>query len=220
MAKLNYNPELEIGDRVICIKMDDQYSPIPMGIGGVVTRKSNVYGDVQYNVKWDNGSALALISNIDRWVKEDEMKNRRKKTEESFTINTTKKDFLKENFFLQNKELFKNFNHLLLHKYLNALRKSSVTNMLGAAPYLYMGRERIAHKHYYDEMNDDNEESFKEVLELADQVKNEMISGSMKVLESQGKEITLKSVEKLIKEYANKMLIAYTKFAGGHLNVK
>ena len=36
MAKLNYNPELEIGDRVICIKMDDEYSPIPMGIGGVV----------------------------------------------------------------------------------------------------------------------------------------------------------------------------------------
>jgi hypothetical protein len=220
MAKLNYNPELEIGDRVICIKMDDEYSPIPMGIGGVVVSKSNVFGEVQYNVKWDNGSSLSLISSIDRWVKEDEMKNRRKKTEESFIINTTKKDFLKENFFQQNKELFKNFNHLLLHKYLNALRRSGVTNMLGASPYLYMGKERIKHTHHYDEMSDEREESFKEVLELADKVRNEMISGAMKVLESKDKEITPNSVERVIKEYSGKMLMAYTQFAGGHLNIK
>jgi hypothetical protein len=215
MAKLNYNPELQPGDRVICISMDDMYSPIHMGTPGTVINRSVVFGEIQYYVDWDNGSRLALIDGIDKWVKEEDMINRRKKTQESVMI-TNKKNFLKENFFQENKELFKYFNHAFLHKYLKNLRESGVVNMLGAAPYFYLGSERIAHEHHYDDNKDD--ESFEEVIKMADQARDEMIRGAMKVLEAEGKEVTTNSVQRMIQKYSKKMLLAYTKFAGGYLN--
>jgi hypothetical protein len=215
MAKLNYNPELVVGDRVICISMDDEYAPVYMGTAGIVRNVNVIFGDTQYSVDWDNGSKLSLISGIDKWVKEEDMKNRsKKKTQESVNV-ITKKNFLKENFFMENKDLFKYFRHSLLHKFLSKLRDSGVTNMLGAAPYMYMGSERIEHEHKYDETN----ESFDEVVDIADDVRDELIRGSMKLLESQGKEITPSSVQRVMQTYARKMVIAYTKFAGGHLNI-
>lgn len=218
MARLNLNPELSKGDRVICISMEDDYSAVPTGIPGTVTNVSVVFGEKQYNVNWDNGSRLALIDGADKWMKEEDMLNRRrKKTEESVFV-TTKKDFLKENFFQQNVELFRNFNVRLLHRYLEELRKSSVTNMLGAAPYLYMGRERIEHQHHYDDMGDKQEEAFQNVLDMADEIKDEMIRGAIKSLEKKDKEVTTRSVSRHIEDYARKMLMAYTKMAGGHLN--
>ena len=218
MSRLNLNPELQKGDRVICISMDDQYAAVPTGIPGTVTNVSVVFGEKQYNVKWDNGSSLALIDGVDKWMKEEDMLNRRRrKTEESVFI-TTKKDFLKEDFFQQNLELFRNFNVRLLHQYMNALRESGVTNMLGAAPYLYMGRERIEHQHHYDSFDGSREEAFEKVLDMADEIKNEMISGSIKYLEKQDKEVTPRSVSRQVEDYARKMLIAYTKMAGGRLN--
>ena len=129
MARLNLNPELSKGDRVICISMDDEYAAVPTGIPGTVTQVSVVFGEKQYNVSWDNGSKLALIDGADKWMKEEDMLNRRrKKTDESVFV-TTKKNFLKENFFQQNLDLFRNFNVRLLHQYLKALRESGVTNM-------------------------------------------------------------------------------------------
>jgi hypothetical protein len=215
MANLNLNPELENGDRVICISMDDMYSPVHMGTPGTVMTKSVVFGDTQYYVAWDNGSKLALIAGVDKWVREEDMKGRRKKTEES-VMETTKKGFLKENFFQQNKELFKYFNHAFLHKYLKSLRESGVVNMLGAAPYFVLGSKRVAHEHHYDDNK--NEEAFEEVVEMADQARDEMIRGAMKLLEAEGKEITPESVKKIMDIYSRKMVMAYTKFAGGYLN--
>lgn len=223
MARLNYNPKLEEGDRVVCIIMGDIYSPIPVGTAGMVRRVVEVFGDVIYEIQWDNGSQLNLIEGEDTWVKEEDFKGRLKKNESVVKV-TTKKDFLIEsdkNFFEQNKELFKYFNHGLLHRYLNALRESGITNMLGAAPYLYMGKDRIEHQHYYEDFgdNDSRSEAYDKVLEMADDVRNEMISGSVKLLESKGQEIDLNRVQRLIQQYASKMLLAYTKFAGGHLNI-
>ena len=88
--------------------------------------------------------------------------------------------------------------------------------MLGAAPYFYLGSERIAHEHHYDDNKDD--EAFEEVIKMADQARDEMIRGAMKVLEAEGKEVTTNSVQRMIQKYSKKMLLAYTKFAGGYLN--
>ena len=218
MARLNLNPELSKGDRVICISMDDEYAAVPTGIPGTVTHVSVVFGEKQYNVSWDNGSKLALIDGADTWMKEEDMLNRRrKKTDESVFV-TTKKNFLKENFFQQNLDLFRNFNVRLLHQYLKALRESGVTNMLGAAPYLYMGRERIAHQHHYEDFDGEREEAFERVLDMADEIKDEMIRGAIKILEKTNQEVTPRRASRQIEEYARKMLIAYTKMAGGHLN--
>jgi hypothetical protein len=216
MARINLNPELSKGDRIICISMDDEYDAIPTGIPGTVTSVSVVFGDKQYNVDWDNGSKLALIDGVDKWMKEEDRLNRRRKTEESVFI-TTKKNFLSENFYQQNLELFRNFNVRLLHRYFEELRKSSVTNMMGAAPYLYMGRERIKHEHHYDEMDGEQEDAFQVVLDMSDDIRDEMIRGAMKTLENEGKEVTPQSVERLMKTYSNKMVVAFTKMAGGRL---
>jgi hypothetical protein len=216
MARINLNPELSKGDRIICISMEDEYDAIPTGIPGTVTNVSVVFGDKQYSVDWDNGSKLALIDGVDKWMKEEDRLNRRRKTEESVFV-TTKKNFLSENFYQQNLELFRNFNVRLLHRYFEELRKSSVTNMMGAAPYLYMGRERIKHEHHYDEMDGEQEDAFQVVLDMSDDIRDEIIRGSMKILEKSGKEVTPQSVERLMKAYSNKMVVAFTKMAGGRL---
>jgi hypothetical protein len=216
MARINLNPELSKGDRIICISMEDEYDAIPTGIPGTVTNVSVVFGDKQYSVDWDNGSKLALIDGVDKWMKEEDRLNRRRKTEESVFV-TTKKNFLSENFYQQNLELFRNFNVRILHRYFEELRKSSVTNMMGAAPYLYMGRERIKHEHHYDEMDGEQEDAFQVVLDMSDDIRDEMIRGSMKILEKSGKEVTPQSVERLMKAYSNKMVVAFTKIAGGRL---
>lgn len=216
MARINLNPELSKGDRIICISMEDDYDAIPTGIPGTVTNVSVVFGDKQYNVDWDNGSKLALIDGVDKWMKEEDRLNRRRKTEESVFV-TTKKNFLSENFYQQNLELFRNFNVRLLHRYFEELRKSSVTNMMGAAPYLYMGRERIKHEHHYNEMDGEQEDAFQVVLDMSDDIRDEMIRGAMKTLENVGKEVTPQSVERLMKAYSNKMVVAFTKMAGGRL---
>lgn len=216
MARYNMNPNLSKGDRVICISMDDAYSSVPTGMAGVVTHESEVFGTKQYNVNWDNGSRLALIDGADKWIKEEDMLNRRrKKTEESYYI--TKKDFLNEDFYQSNTELFRNFNVKMLQSYLKKLRESGVTNMMASSPYLWLGRERIEHKHHYDEFDEEREEAFQEVLDMADEVKNEMIRGSIKILEKQNKEVTPRSVSRQVEQYAGKMVMAYTKLIGGRL---
>jgi len=97
---------------------------------------------------------------------------------------------------------------------------SGIVNMFGASPYLYVGRDRIYHQHYYEDFgeNDQRSEAYEKVLEMADEVRDEMIRGSVNLLESQGKEIELNRVQRVIQDYSRKMLIAYTQFAGGRLN--
>jgi hypothetical protein len=217
MARINLNPELSKGDRVICILMDDyKNNGVSTGMAGTVINSKFIYGGIQYFVNWDDGSKLPLLPECDKWMKEEDRLNRRRKTEESVFV-TTKKNFLSENFYQQNLELFRNFNVRLLHRYFEELRKSSVTNMMGAAPYLYMGRERIKHEHHYDEMDGEQEDAFQVVLDMSDDIRDEMIRGAMKTLENAGKEVTPQSVERLMKTYSNKMVVAFTKMAGGRL---
>jgi hypothetical protein len=66
----------------------------------------------------------------------------------------------------------------LIKKFLDALRLSSVTNMHQAGQYLYLGKDRIEHEHKYDEFSDERQEAFDEVLDMAEEVRNEMIKGS------------------------------------------
>jgi hypothetical protein len=209
MAKLEYNVELEVGDRVICINMDDPYSPVSTGIPGTVKRKSVVFGETQYNVDWDNGSKLALISGVDKWARMP-----KKRTDES-TVVITKKNFLNENFYKEHKDYFKYFDHRLFHQFMKKLRESGVTNMFGSPRYLYMGKERIEHEHKYD--NIPNEESYNDMLEMSDDVRNELISGSMTYLEDNDKEVNPRSVSRTVEKFAGDAFKVFTRIAGGSL---
>jgi hypothetical protein len=94
--KVKYLPNapLEVGDKVICIKMDDPYSPVTSGTPGIVKRVSEVFGDKQYNVDWKGGSKLALIDGVDMWRKVVEMND--DEINEGILFFTTKRAILKE----------------------------------------------------------------------------------------------------------------------------
>ena len=173
MEKYVKNAPLEKGDTVVCIKMQDEYG-VPGGVPGVVKSVANVMGDMQYYVEWDNGSKLALIEGVDKWMKvvQDDT------IEESFFM--TKKGLIKESKKASEKfnDLSEYYDIRLIKKFLDALRLSSVTNMFQAGQYLYLGKERIEHEHKYNEFSDDKEEAFNDVLDMAEEVRNEMIKGA------------------------------------------
>lgn len=67
------NPNLEVGDRVVLISMEDPYSPITIGTKGEVVGVGHDPWSEQplYKVRWDNGRTLNLIGDEDVWLKED-----------------------------------------------------------------------------------------------------------------------------------------------------
>jgi hypothetical protein len=163
--------------------MQDEYG-VPGGVPGVVKSVANVMGDMQYYVEWDNGSKLALIEGVDKWmrvVQDDTI-------EESFFM--TKKGLIRESKKASEKfnDLSEYYDIRLIKKFLDALRLSSVTNMFQAGQYLYLGKERIAHEHKYNEFSDDAQEAFDEVLDMAEEVRDEMIKGAFTSMDDKNKD--------------------------------
>jgi hypothetical protein len=89
------------------------------------------------------------------------------------------------------------------------LRESSVENMMSVQPFLYSGREWI--DRYFGEDQEDNE-AFQEVLEMADRAKDRMIQGVLNYMESEGMEIELDKVNRLMKKFSVKILELYISF--------
>jgi hypothetical protein len=193
------NPELNVGDRVVIMDMSGE-SGIKPGMGGEVKRITKVFGITQYEVKWDNGSSLQLLSDVDKWMKEEDWtklrERKRKKVDESIDA-----DFARKNM-----NLIRDFQIVKMRKFYEALRKSSVVNMFGSAPYFWMGKDRIAHEHFYTDMSDEQSEAFEEVLESADDIKNILISGALKTLEREGKEVTLENVKRVAERKARQIV--------------
>lgn len=61
------NPELKPGDRIVLLTMPDEPGMLP-GTKGVVKRKTVVFGHDQYEVEWENGKKLQLLSDADTWM--------------------------------------------------------------------------------------------------------------------------------------------------------
>ena len=193
------NPELNVGDRVVIMDMSGE-SGIKPGMGGDVRRITKVFGTTQYEIKWDDGSSLQILSDVDKWIKEEDwerLKNRRKKVDES----------IDPDFVRKNKNLVQDFEMAKMHKFYNALRISSVVNMWGATPYFWMGKDRIAHQHFYEEMDGDRAEAFEQVLDSADEIKDILIRGALKTLERDGKEVTLDTVKRMAERKARQIVV-------------
>ena len=171
-------------------------SSVPDGTHGTVYSVDKIFGDIQYGVEWDNGSKLALLSDTDMWDKEDRFKSKKRITED------------RDKFIMNNIELFKYFNIKFLKKYLLMVRESSITNMMGASPYLYIGRERIQHEFKYKDIH--NEEAFEEVLDHANQAQAEMINGVINYLNDKGIEEDMSSINKYLQRFATKIVQTYT----------
>lgn len=161
------NPKLNVGDRIVCYHMEDEVS-VPPGTKGTVKKiqRDPFELDEQIiSVDWDNGSTLAMLSGQDRWKLVKENVN-----EES--------EFLKQNdphthFLSTNKDLRKYFDLTFFRNYFLTLRDSGITNMWGAAPFVYMDKEHL--DRYYGEHREDDE-NFQKLLEIQDDVRNKFLS--------------------------------------------
>ena len=94
------NAPLETGDEVVCVNMDDQFSPVKAGTTGVVKSVSNVQGSNVYYVKWDSGSSLSLLDGVDQCRKVekegDDEEDEERQLSEGFMFFTTKRAIIKE----------------------------------------------------------------------------------------------------------------------------
>lgn len=184
------NPVLQVDDKVMLLHMEgEMMSPGSKGTVIKVSRDPFEKDGVIYSVRWEDGSQLSLLSVTDAWKKLEPIQ------ENSFD---------KAKWFIDNKTIVENFNTRFLGQYLEKVRESGITNMFGASPYLYLGKERIEHEFKYKNIGD--EESFEEVLELADKAQHEMVKGVMKVLEKEGKEMDINVINRYIQRYATLML--------------
>jgi hypothetical protein len=206
ISNLN-RPELKGGDRVVLLSMQGETIKMNPPTAGTVKKENGVavvFGIPQYKVDWDdeefNRRGLQILSDVDDFVKEEDFyrifPNRKKKIDESIDAD----------FARRNKNLVQDFKMAKMYKFYEALRKSSVVNMFGSAPYFWMGKDRIAHEHFYTDMIDDQAEAFEEVLDSADEIKNILISGSLKTLEREGKEVTLDAVKRVAERKARQIV--------------
>jgi hypothetical protein len=202
------NPRLKEGDRIVLIMMPGE-TDISYGDRGTVSKVNRASSFIQYFVDWDKGSRLALIEDLgdesktgDRWMGEDvfDILMKLKKRKNLGESDQTKK----MEHLMSYVEVFRTFDRTFLFSFLEKLRETGITNMFGAAPYLYMGSDRIYSENKYNENKDDD--AFDELVEMADEAKDKMIQGAVKVLEKEGKEITVESVSRVIKRYSSKVL--------------
>lgn len=200
-SKKEINPQVNKGDRIMCLHMDGETS-VPMGTTGTVrsvVRDPFEVDELIINVDWDNGNKLGLLSTTDTWVKISQ-----EKLEES------KSDYTSFNFFSENPEIFENFDWRFLRDFLYKLRESSVVNMYQAEPFLYSGEDWI--ERYYGEGKEEDE-NFQELLSVADEAKDKMVQGVLKYMESKNMEIDLDKVNRLVSKFAREIVNLYIAFS-------
>lgn len=193
--KSNLNSELGIGDRIKLMHMEGEGDLTPGTTGEVTDITPDPFEDGQHiiSVKWDNGSSLSLLTGVDFWRK----------------LKSEIKESTDADFMMQNPRFFKLFKWGWWYNYLNKVRESGIVNMLTAAPLTYCGRNHL--DRYYGE-NPPNEEAFSELLEMAEDAKNKMISACVQDLENRDKEITEESVNSCARKLSRQLIEFYVSF--------
>ena len=140
----------------------------------------------------------------------------------------TKKGLIKESKKASEKfnDLSEYYDIRLIKKFLDALRLSSVTNMIQAGQYLYLGKERIEHEHKYNEFSDDTQEAFDEVLDMAEEVRDEMIRGSFNSINNDNEDEDeldsryLRSVENKMRRDSKDLLTLWMQLKGNSARLR
>jgi hypothetical protein len=193
------NQKLNKGDRVLLLHMEgEMVSPGTKGTVSNISKDPFEKDAVIYSVRWDDGGNLSLLSVTDAW----------KKIEEPI-----KESFEQAKWFVNNKIIIECFDIRFLGQFLEKVRQSGITNMFGASPYLYMGRERIEHEFKYKNIH--NKEVFEEVLDMSDESQTKMIDGVMKVIEKEGEEISVELVNRYIQRCSSLFLNYWMRLHGG-----
>lgn len=199
------NPKLKSGDRVIVIYMKDKYSRVPVGVGGVVVSvgEDPFEKDEQIiQVDWDNGSKLALLSSEDLWILEKDIKKQKIKEQYSPNIN--------ELFAL--KDIFKYSDEKVFFEFLKKIRESGLVNMFESSQFVASGPEYLERFIKFDEIKNGkeyDEDMVEELLDLSQKSKDEVIRIAIRIIENQGKEVTLENVQRTVRNLEPKILRYY-----------
>lgn len=185
---MKINPPLKVRDKIILLSMNGEtMSP---GLKGVVTRIQQVVGtDVMY-IDWENGRTLALLSDTDAWTLDES-----EPMKEAYNS-----EWLSKNLDIAN------FDTNILVEFLLKVKESGIINMFGAAPYLWLGKERIAHQFAYHDFSDEKQEKFDEMLDMANESQSAMINGVIKILEKENKELSVENINRYLQRYSQKIL--------------
>jgi len=180
------NPELNIGDKIVILHMGEEPNVVPIGTKGEVTGISNTPWGIQYQVKWDNGSSLDIIPEVDFWRLE------KKSIKESMLDDLKKKkDVLNIFKYMNNPDVVLNF--------LFSLQSSGITNMLELSNFLTMGSNdlrRFLIGRYSDE---EIEDRYEELIDAADPMRNEVISGLMNYMKDN--DLSYDDMDKVNREF-------------------
>jgi hypothetical protein len=192
------NPELKIGDKIMCYHMEGEIG-VPFGtIGEVMKIATDPFepnkDEKIITVNWENGSNLSLITTTDAWKKIP-----LEKIDEQIDSSWE--------FLSQNSDLLDNFDWKWFRKYLKTIRDSGIVNMFESSPLLYSGKSHI--ERYYGE-NREDDENFQEVLNNAEESKNKMIEGVINYLESTQKDSdNIDLINRYVRFFSKKLLIMY-----------
>jgi hypothetical protein len=192
--KSKLNPELKVGDRIMCFHMEGETS-VPPGTLGTVTKITRdpfeSKNENLISVKWDNGSNLSLITSTDAWklVPKENIKEQ---------IDDTWR------YMTDNPDVFEHFDWRFFRDFLEKIRKSGIVNMFEASPLIYSGKEHI--DRYYGEGNEDDED-YINMLEDADESKNKLIQGVVSYMEANNKGLDdMSLVNRYAKNFSQKIL--------------
>lgn len=195
------NPQLEIGDRVICYHMDGELNVPPGSKGEVfhIQKDPITPGAFMYKVKWDNGQTLPLLSDVDTWKKIKKEIKEQASGDPLYDI------------FRNNPDVFRNFDLQFFREFLMKLRDSGIVNMFGAYPLIYAGKDHI--ERYYGEGREDDE-TFQELLEMADLSRDKIVQGIFKYLESKNEDLSLDEIDmdkvnSLAKKFSKDLFLIY-----------
>lgn len=196
MAQLN--PELEAGDRIILLHMEDQYSKVPMGTKGTVIKKVNLpFGmGSQYQVNWDNGSKLDLIPGEDSWILDKDKKLPIKEGIESDIAGK----------LMKYKDVVKNIDYHTVMDFLELVRKSGLVNMFQAQAFLEIDKPNL-HKLIYRVGGEPEEHP--ELFDKIDDVRNVIINEVIRILQEQGSEMTDSEINRTYRKITSKLMNFY-----------
>lgn len=109
-------------------------------------------------------------------------------------------------------KLTKDYQLKKIFEYLNTLQKTGITNMFGTTPYLYGGREWIQKQIDYFDIEED--ENVEKLLDMADEIKNNIISGALKRQEREETNNFIRSIERKIQQESKDILKIWMNFKG------
>ena len=212
----NKNPKLKEGDRIVLIYMPGE--DVDTGTKGKVKRigQQPSFGsefDYMYDVEWYDDdenviSSLSLLPQSDTWMLDPEF-SQKNLQEARFT---DLDDLIRHHEW---SKLFKKADLQYVLDFLMAIRELGVVNMLQSGQFLGQTKEYLTK--YFDlyrmqrDLDDNDEELIKKIIDMGEKVRNIMISASITNLEQKNKEITPQSVTNRVNRLTSEILQWYIK---------